>query len=132
MRHTMKRSVATLENRSPIHWFGRLWKSCAAIAKKIKARRSGIRLALVFLALIIIPSGLLTYFSWRAIENEKLLSQERLKESYRQFARLAGREIDNELEKVDERWISQVEEILKGGKGSPHSKNLTGSSALNR
>ncbi|MCI0695847.1 HAMP domain-containing histidine kinase [candidate division KSB1 bacterium] len=119
MRHTIKPSVAPLENRFPIHWFGRLWKSCAAITRKIKARRSGIHLALVFLALIIIPSGLLTYFSWRAIENEKLLSQERLKESYRQFARLAGREIDNELAKTDERWIFQVEEILKAGKTIP-------------
>jgi signal transduction histidine kinase len=90
-----------------------------AMAKKIKARRTEVRLALIFLALIIIPSGLLTYFSWHAIENEKLLSQERLKESYRQFARLAGREIDKELEKADALWISQVEEILKAGNKIP-------------
>jgi signal transduction histidine kinase len=111
--------MAYPENRFPIRWFDWLWKSRVAIAKKIRARRTEIRLAVVFLAFIIIPSGLLTYFSWGAIENEKLLSQERLKESYRQFARLAGREIDNELEKADEHWISQVEEILKTGKMIP-------------
>jgi signal transduction histidine kinase len=115
----MKPPGVRVENGSSIHRLDRLWESRAVIAKKIKARRTELRLALVFLALIIIPSGLLTYFSWRAIENEKLLSQERLKESYRQFARLAGREIDNELAKTDERWISQVEEILKIGKTIP-------------
>ncbi|MGH7596221.1 MAG: ATP-binding protein [bacterium] len=112
---SMKQPGVRPENRFP----GRLWKSRAAIAKKIKARRTEIRLAFVFLSLIIIPSALLTYFSWRAVENEKLLSQERLKETYRQFARLVGREIDNELAKADERWISQIEEILKAGKTIP-------------
>ncbi|MGH7453514.1 MAG: tetratricopeptide repeat protein, partial [bacterium] len=112
MRNSLKQPGVRPESRFPIHWFSGLWKSRAVIAKKIKARRTEIRLALVFLALIIIPSGLLTYFSWRAIENEKLLSQERLKETYRQFARLVGREIDGELEKAEERLTSQVERIL--------------------
>lgn len=69
-------------------------------------------MGLVFLGLILIPSGLLGYFSWRAIENEKLLSQERLKESYVQFARLAAREIDEELEEVEKRWSAAVKKII--------------------
>jgi hypothetical protein len=54
--------------------------------KIFKKRRHGIRLTIIFLSLIIIPSGLLAYFSWRALENEKLLSQQRLEETYRHIA----------------------------------------------
>jgi len=82
------------------------------VAKSFTTRRNEIRLALIFLGLIILPSGLLAYFSWRAIENEKLLSQQRLEESYRQFARLAGREIDSELAKIEARWMAAVEGIF--------------------
>lgn len=70
-------------------------------------------MAIVLLVLIILPSGLLGYFSWRAIENEKLLSQKRLQESYDQFARLAAREIDHELEEVEKRWIAAVKEVFE-------------------
>jgi signal transduction histidine kinase len=85
----------------------------SAFTKAVKNRRNEIRLAIVFLSLIIIPGGLLAYFSWRAIESEKLLSQERLRESYSQFARLAGREIDHELERVEERWADAIKKIVK-------------------
>ncbi len=78
-------------------------------------RREEFHLAAIFLSLIIVPSGLLAYFSWRAFENEKLLSQEKLRESYQQFARLAGREIDHELEAVERQWTTAVKRILKNG-----------------
>lgn len=81
-------------------------------------------MGLVFLGLIIIPSGLLGYFSWRAIENEKLLSHERLEESYSHFARLAAREIDEELENVEKRWDSAVKKILDDDEQQPALQDL--------
>jgi signal transduction histidine kinase len=91
--------------------FGRLRSFRRFLAGMLAARRKDMRSAAIFLGLIILPSGLLAYFSWRAIENEKLLSRQRLQESYSQFARLAGREIDDALEKVEKHWISAVKEI---------------------
>ncbi len=82
-------------------------------SKIFKKRRHEIRLTIIFLSLIIIPSGLLAYFSWRALENEKLLSQQRLEETCRQFAHFAGREIDYELEKIEKQWTAVVKEILQ-------------------
>ena len=78
-----------------------------------KEKRNEIRVAIIFVSLIIIPVGFLGYFSWRAIENEKLLSQKRLQESYRQFARLAGREIDDELEEVEDSWAKVIKKAFK-------------------
>lgn len=92
--------------------------------KMLKRQWNEIRVGLVFLGLILIPSGLLGYFSWRAIENEKLLSQERLKESYVQFARLAAREIDDELEDVEKRWSSTVKRIIDKDERIPASEEL--------
>lgn len=92
--------------------------------KTLKPRRSEIRLALIFLGLILIPSGLLGYFSWRAIENEKLLARERLGESYRQFARLAAHEIDLELEEVEKQWSNTVKEIFKKNDRRPSAEEL--------
>ncbi len=80
--------------------------SIATGTRTLKFARSEARMALIFLGLIFIPSGLLAYFSWRAFEHEKLFAQRRLQESYRQLARLAAREIDNELEKYEKRWTS--------------------------
>jgi signal transduction histidine kinase len=92
--------------------------------KIFKRRWNEIRMGLVFLGLILIPSGLLGYFSWRAIENEKLLSRERLKESYSHFARLAAREIDDELEDVEKRWNSAVKKILDDDGQRPDLEDL--------
>ncbi len=83
--------------------------------KSSKLRRNEMQLAMIFLSLIIVPSGLLGYLSWRALENEKLLSQERLRESYDQFARLAAREIDHELEDLEKRWGTAMKDLLKRG-----------------
>jgi signal transduction histidine kinase len=70
-------------------------------------------MAIVLLALIILPSGLLGYFSWRAIGHEKLLAQERLRESYRQFALLAAREIDDTLAKAEQGWVTAIQGVFQ-------------------
>lgn len=75
-------------------------------------RRRELRTAAIFLVLIFLPSGLLGYLSWRAIENERLLSQQKIIESYRQFVRLAVRGINDELENVQARLQFAVEEAL--------------------
>ncbi|MEK7727185.1 MAG: hypothetical protein AAB354_02165 [candidate division KSB1 bacterium] len=77
------------------------------------AQRSELRGALIFLALILLPSGLLGYLSWRALENEKLLAQERLLESYRQINALAAREINAELAEAEKRWVTVMREFLR-------------------
>jgi signal transduction histidine kinase len=78
----------------------------------LKNKRNEIRLAMIFLGLIIMPCGLLGYFSWRALENEKLFSQQRLSESYHHFARLAAREIDSELKKAEKNWIANFKGVF--------------------
>lgn len=78
----------------------------------IQRRKSELRLAAIFLVLIFLPSGLLGYLSWRSIENEKLLSRQKIIESYRQFVRLAAREIDTELEDVQARLQASVETAI--------------------
>jgi signal transduction histidine kinase len=70
-------------------------------------------LAAIFLVLIFLPSGLLGYLSWRAIKNEKLLSEQKIIESYRQFVRLAAFEIDDELENVQTLLQVSVEKALE-------------------
>lgn len=77
------------------------------IGKTFQHHRNDIRLAMIFLGLIIIPCGVLGYFSWRALENEKLFSRQRLSESYNHFSRLAAREIDQELQKVERSWVAK-------------------------
>lgn len=79
-----------------------------AILKNFQSQRNELRLALIFLALIIIPSGLLGFFSWRALKTEEVISQQRLGESYKHFARLAAREFDYELEKVEKKWLAEI------------------------
>ncbi len=78
----------------------------------VQKRKNELRLAAIFLALIFLPSGLLGYLSWRAIKNEKLLSEQRVTESYREFVRLAAHEIDDELEIVQAGLQAHVEKAL--------------------
>lgn len=81
---------------------------------KLRQRRGELRMALIFLSLILVPSGLLAYLSWRALESEKSLSRERLQESYRQFAVLAARSFDEELAALERQWSARVKELIKG------------------
>ena len=84
-----------------------------SLRQLIQSRKSELRLAAIFLVLIFLPSGLLGYLSWRAIKNEKLLSEQKIIESYRQFVRLAAHEIDNELETMQARLQASVEKALE-------------------
>ena len=97
------------------------WKALQAQITSFKIfdlKWADLRMAAVFLGLILLPSGLLAYLSWRAIESEKLAARERLEESYREFAHLAARKIDDELEKVEKQWV----EIVKAGFDQDASK----------
>jgi signal transduction histidine kinase len=84
-----------------------------SVRQFIQVRRGELRTAAIFLVLIFLPSGLLGYLSWRAIRNERLLSEQKIIESYRQFVRLAAREIDTELEQVQVRLQVSVEKALE-------------------
>ncbi|MDZ7291737.1 MAG: HAMP domain-containing histidine kinase [candidate division KSB1 bacterium] len=101
-----------MKRSSPVR---RIWKTRLVPLKIPRAWKSEIGFALVFLGMILLPSGFLGYLSWRALENEKMLSQERLRESYRQIARLAAREIDDELAEVEKRWVKAIEKMFHKG-----------------
>ncbi len=89
-----------------------------------QAQRSELRDALIFLALILLPSGLLGYLSWRALENEKLLAHERLLESYRQINVLAAREINAELAEAEKKWVAVMREFFRRHGQDFNSANL--------
>lgn len=72
-----------------------------------------LRLMLIFIGLVFVPILFLGYFSWHAIQNEKQLSAERLSQSYRQFAKLAGKEIDADLSKVAKKWTAAVDTLQR-------------------
>ena len=91
---------------------------------RLPARRSGSGTAVILLALIVFPSALLGFLSWRAIENERSYSLERLRESYRHFARLAADQIDLNLRSLEARWISEIEDVFKSTSGAPTPADL--------
>ncbi|RMG64753.1 MAG: hypothetical protein D6715_09205 [Calditrichaeota bacterium] len=66
-----------------------------------------------FFLLILIPSALLGYLSWRAIENEKLLARQRLEGSYRQVLVLASREVNRELSRIESKWRKSIRRFLE-------------------
>ncbi len=66
-----------------------------------------------------LPSAVLGYLSWRALENEKSYSLERLRASYRQFAVLAARQMDYQLGSLESRWITEFEGLLSASTGRP-------------
>lgn len=85
------------------------------------AARSSAGTALILLVLIMLPSAVLGFLSWRAIQNEKSYSLERLKVSYRQYAILAARQMDYQLSSLESRWISQFDGLLATSHGQPTS-----------
>jgi len=85
------------------------------------ATRSSAGTALILLVLIMVPSAVLGFLSWRAIQNEKSYSLERLKVSYRQYAILAARQMDYQLSSLESRWISQFDGLLATSHGQPTS-----------
>ena len=81
--------------------------------------------ALILLAFIVLPSAVLGFLSWRAIENEKAYSRERLRESYGQFARLAARHIDRQLGDLEARWASEIDGVVNESDPMPTTAQLT-------
>jgi signal transduction histidine kinase len=73
----------------------------------------------VLLGLIMLPSAVLGILSWRAIENEKSYSLERLKTSYGQFASLAARQMNYQLASLESRWIAEFDALLGASRGKP-------------
>lgn len=78
----------------------------------IQERKRELRAVVIFLLLIFLPSGLLGYLSWRAVQSDKLLSEQKIIESYRQFVRLAAREINADLENVQARLQASIEKAV--------------------
>jgi signal transduction histidine kinase len=84
----------------------------------LRGRRSEIAIALILLGLIILPSGILGFLSWRAIQRERTFSEERLRQSYQHYARLAAREVDKELRDVEARWELVLEGVAGTNEGA--------------
>ena len=123
-RAAMKRSAYVRGKRLLDSWIGKSWRYLLLPIKMLKTKRNEVHMAVVLLALIILPSGLLGYFSWRAIGHEQLRAQERLRESYRQFALLAAREIDETLKKVEKGWVAAVQGIIKPDMQRPAAEDF--------
>jgi signal transduction histidine kinase len=66
-----------------------------------------------------LPSAVLGYLSWRAVENEKSYSLERLRGTYRQFAGLAARQMDYQLTSLESRWLNEFDDLLSAQQGQP-------------
>jgi signal transduction histidine kinase/tetratricopeptide (TPR) repeat protein len=115
----MKWSTHVWGKRWQYNWIAQSWRYLLLPVNMLKTKRNEVHMAVVLLALIIVPSGLLGYFSWRAIGHEQLLAQERLRESYRQFALLAAHEIDETLKKVEKGWVAAIQGIFKPDVQSP-------------
>ena len=74
---------------------------------------------MVVLAFVMVPAAVLGYMSWRAIENERSHSLERLRASYRQLAVLAARQIDYQLRGVESRWIARFDAMMSASGSGP-------------
>ena len=75
-----------------------------------------------------LPGAVLGIMSWRAIQAERSLSLERLRESYRQFAVLAARQIDYQLRSVESRWIGEFDRVMNTSVGGPTAEQVAQSS----
>jgi signal transduction histidine kinase len=115
----MKWSIRAARKQWQYRCISQFWKPLVSLRTVYKTKRQEMPMALVLLALIILPSGLLGYFSWRALGHEQLLAQERLRESYRQFALLAAREIDDMLNKAEKGWVVAIQEFFPPDRQNP-------------
>ncbi len=93
-------------------------------AFRLGTRRTGAGTALILLAFIVVPSAVLGLLSWRAIENEKAYSLERLRASYRQLAGLAARQVDYQLQSAASRWVAEFDDLLSRSNGKPGASDL--------
>lgn len=86
---------------------------------------SGAGTALILLAFVIGPSVVLGYLSWRAIENERSYSLERLRGSYGQLALLSSRQLEYQLQNAESRWITAFDDLLSAAPGVPTPERVT-------
>ena len=80
--------------------------------------------ALILLGFVVLPGAILGILSWRAIQNERSISLERLRESYRKFAVLAARQIDYQLRSVEARWIGELDRVMNASAGGPGARQV--------
>jgi signal transduction histidine kinase len=76
--------------------------------RNLLSDRSSLRLVLVFLGLVLLPSFLLGYFSLRAVEAEREARQRRLLEDYQRYADFAARTVRAELVGLESAWRDLV------------------------
>jgi hypothetical protein len=71
-----------------------------------------------------LPSAVLGYLSWRATQNEKSYSLERLRASYRQLAILSARQMDYQLSSLESRWIGEFDQLIGTSPGGPTAERV--------
>lgn len=67
------------------------------------------KFAILLIALIVIPSILLAYFSVQAIESERLVYEQRIKESYQRLAEFATSEIKDLFKDLNKKWVETLQ-----------------------
>jgi signal transduction histidine kinase len=67
-----------------------------------------LRLAIVFFALVLVPSFLLGYFSLQAVESARAAAHRRWFEDHQRYAQFAGRAVRGELEALEAAWEALV------------------------
>jgi signal transduction histidine kinase len=72
--------------------------------------RSQVRLAGIFLVLVLLPSFLLGYFSLRAVESERAARTGRIRESSHRYAELAAQALHQHLSQLESAWLDLVPE----------------------
>ena len=85
---------------------------------------TGAGTALILLGFVMLPSVVLGYLGWRAIQSEKSYSLERLRASYRQFAVLAARQMEYQLHAAESRWIADLDDLVGSSGGRPSAEQL--------
>jgi signal transduction histidine kinase len=71
---------------------------------RVRFRNPYLRLTLVFFLLVLGPSLLLGYFSLRAVENERVASQQRLVADYQRYVGFASRSVQQALLALESTW----------------------------
>jgi len=91
-------------------WFRvfNFWTTMKIKPPSILSKNWQLKLALWFLALIIIPSFLLAYFAGRALEAERLVYRQRVVASYERLARFATSEISQLIDAERQRWLENI------------------------
>ncbi len=91
--------------------------------------RTTITTVMILVAFIVVPGAFLGFLSMRALEHERAYSLERLRESHRQFAALATRQLDRQLREIEARWTSEIEGVLDESDPHPNTAQLEASAA---